>query len=303
MAAITATTTFGQLYSDPTANPLGSTEAEIRASYHVIYSQYIVEDPPPTVEELEGEILADFVEPIGAVGFMVADSGSKTSHLKLTHGYAHYSSRPGRVHIDCGAIFCFEGEVDGTDAYTVAFDRDQLDLTPYVNVSIMLDRHQALLEGDPTKAMLEPFEADESNAHTIHSRGGMFIPFELVEFLFEKDLQARDAYLVVYPLLEDNYMLEVCPSLLGSLQVASTQPTAGNHCPPTLQNRLGKVDHPVRSAVTNQRRTAVLYYLLPSLAPTNQGHLPDTFAKTLADGLTNINVEMHTNRRARETRV
>jgi hypothetical protein len=46
MAAINATTTFGHLYIDPTANPLGSTEAEIRALYRVIYIQYRVDDPP-----------------------------------------------------------------------------------------------------------------------------------------------------------------------------------------------------------------------------------------------------------------
>jgi hypothetical protein len=116
MAAITATTTFGQLYRDSTTHPLGSTEAEIRTSYCVIYSQYRVGDPPPTVEELEGEILMDFMEPIGAVGFMITTSGSKTGHLKLTYGYARYSSRPGRVHVDRGASFCLEGKVDGTDA-------------------------------------------------------------------------------------------------------------------------------------------------------------------------------------------
>jgi hypothetical protein len=149
------------------------------------------------VEEPEGDILTDFLEPSGAVGLMVTGSGSKTGNLKLTHGYARYSSRPGRVHIDRGASFCFEGKVDGTDAYSVAFDMDQLGLTPYVNVLRMLDCHQSLLEGEPTKAMVGPFEADEANVLTIHSRGGMFIPFELEDFLLGKDLTARDAYLVV----------------------------------------------------------------------------------------------------------
>jgi hypothetical protein len=112
-------------------------------------------------------------------------------------------------------------------------------------------------------------------------------------------LIAHDAYLVVYPLLEDNGMLEVCLPFSEFLQVASTHPTAGNHLPPTLQHRLGKVNYPVRPTVTNQRRTAVLYHLLPALALTNQGHLPDTFAEMLADGLTNIAVEMRAGRRAR----
>jgi hypothetical protein len=39
------------------------------------------------------------------------------------------------------------------------------------------------------------------------------------------------------------------------------------------------------------------------MSPTNQGRLPDTFSETLADGLTNIDVEMHADRRARETQV
>jgi hypothetical protein len=64
MAAITAYRTYEQLFSDPAANPLGTNEAEIRSSYRVIYSEYRVDDSPPTVEELERAILADFVEPI-----------------------------------------------------------------------------------------------------------------------------------------------------------------------------------------------------------------------------------------------
>jgi hypothetical protein len=146
------------------------------------------------------EILSDFAEPIGAVGFMIAASGSKTGHLKITHVYAHYFSWLGRVHIDRGASFCFEGEVDCTNAFLVASDRDKLGLTPYINVPRMLDRHQLLLEGEPTKAMVGSFKANEANVHTIRSRGGMFIPFELQDFLLGKDLTARDAYLVVYTL-------------------------------------------------------------------------------------------------------
>jgi hypothetical protein len=187
MAAITPARTFGALFRDPAANPLGTTDADLRAVYRVIYSQYRVEDSPPTVEELEQEILTDFLEPIGALGIMVADSESKTGHLKITHGHAHYSSRAGHANIDRGATFCFEGEVDGTGASTVAFDRDQLGMTPYVNVPQMPDRHQTLLAGEPTKTMVGPFEADATNVHTVRTRGAMFTPFELVALLLDKD--------------------------------------------------------------------------------------------------------------------
>jgi hypothetical protein len=43
--------------------------------------------------------------------------------------------------------------------------------------------------------------------------------------------------------------------------------------------------------------------MLPDLVPANHGHLPNTFAETLAEGLTNIVVEIHADRRARETHV
>jgi hypothetical protein len=148
--------------------------------------------------------------------------------------------------------------VDGTDATIIVFDRDQLGLTPYVNVPPMSDRHHTLLIGEPTNDMVGPFEAEDANVHTIRSRCVMFIPFELVALLLGKDLTAREAYLVVYPLLEDNDLLEACRPLIEFLQVASTQPNAGNPCPVLLQELLGKVDYSARAAIIRHRHTAVL---------------------------------------------
>jgi hypothetical protein len=252
---------------------------------------------------LEQEILTDFLEPIGALGIMVADSESKTGHLKITHGYARYSSRADQANLDRGATFCFEGDVDGTDASTVAFDRDQLGMTPYVNVPRMLDRHQSLLAGEPGKAMAGPFEADAANVHTTRTRGAMYTPFDLVPLLLDKDLTTREAFMALYPFLDDNDLVEACRPLIEFHQVASTQPTEGNSRLITLQDRFGLADHPVRAAVLRQSRSAVLYRVLPALVPSGHGHLPDTFAETLADGLTNIAMDMHADRRARETRV
>jgi hypothetical protein len=76
-----------------------------------------------------------------------------------------------------------------------------------------------------------------------------------------------------------------------------------NYLPGIVQDRLGLADHPVCAAVLRQRRTSVLYRILPALVPAGHRHPPDTFAETLAEGLTNIAVEMHADRRSRETRV
>jgi hypothetical protein len=244
MATIAPALTFGALFRNPAANPLGTTDTDLRAAYRVIYAQYRVEDSPLTVAELEQEILTDFL-----VGIMVADSESKTGHLKVTHGYARYASQAGQANVDRGATFCFEGEVDDTDASTVAFDRDQLGTMPYINVPRMPDRHQTLLAGEPSKATVGPFEASAANVHTVRTRGATCTPFELVALLLDKDLTAREAYLVVYPFLEDRDLIDACRPLVESLQVGSTQPTDGNPWPVTLQDRLGLADHPVRAAV------------------------------------------------------
>jgi hypothetical protein len=174
---------------------------------------------------------------------MVAAEGSKTGILKLTHGHALYVSRPGRPHADRGTTFGYEYEVDGTDAYTFALDRNQLGLNPYVNVPRTADRHLTLLEGEPAKDMVGPFTEEAANVHTIRYRTAMYIPFELVEFLLAKDYTAWEAYLVVYPLLEASDLLDICRPLVEFLQVSSTQPTDGNPRPVTLKDRLGKADY------------------------------------------------------------
>jgi hypothetical protein len=97
-------------------------------------------------------------------------------------------------------------------------------------------------------------------------------------------------------------MLDISLPFLEFLQIASTQPTEGNPRPVTLQDRLGMVDYPIRPAVLIQRRTAVMYRLLPDLRPVVQGHLPDSFTSSLSDGLTNIITEMHADHRSREMR-
>jgi hypothetical protein len=59
---------------------------------------------------LTQEILTDFLEPIGALGIMVADSESKTGHLKVTHSYARYSSRAGHANIGRGQLSVSKGK-------------------------------------------------------------------------------------------------------------------------------------------------------------------------------------------------
>jgi hypothetical protein len=146
MSAINTHLTFGQLYADPSSNPLGTTEEEARESYRVIYSAWRIDDSPPTDDDLEDGILPDFIAPIGAITIMVAEEGMKTRRVKVTHCYERYPGLPGKAHPDRRANFAFEGDADGTDAYIFAVDKNQWGLTPYVNVPQFMDRHLAMLE-------------------------------------------------------------------------------------------------------------------------------------------------------------
>jgi hypothetical protein len=204
---------------------------------------------------------------------------------------------------DHSTTFCFEGHVDGQDVDTLAVDKHQLGLTGYVNVPQMLDHHITLLEGNTATAMVGPFAANEANIHNIRTRSSMFIPCELVEVLMGQDLSARDAYLIVFPLLEYADLLDTCRPLMKFLQAALAQLTNGNLRQYTLQDLLGMADYPAQSSVIIQRHELVLYRLLPALCPANLGRLPDSFAKNISDGPTNIATEMHANRRACDTHV
>jgi hypothetical protein len=287
MAAVTKNLTFESRYGDPTGNPLGLTEDDIREAYRVVYAEWRVEDRPPTVQDLEYKILTDFVSPIGAVAVMVASSESATGKLVLLHGFTLYIGAPGRSNPDRRGHFCYEGDVLGQDIVAVALDRTQLDLTAYVNETRMLDQHHSLLEGDNVKATVGPFAEDEVNFHTIRSRKAMFVPHELVEVLLGQDLSAREAYLVSYPLLEDADLLEVCRPFMQYLQVASTAPAATKARPLALQDLFG-LETLIRPAVINERRETVIYRLLPDLRPRTGPQLPDALADNLGVGLTNI---------------
>jgi hypothetical protein len=50
-----------------------------------------------------------------------------------------------------GALTALEGDADGTDAYTFAVNKHQLELTLYMNVPHMLARNLCILEGAPPR--------------------------------------------------------------------------------------------------------------------------------------------------------
>jgi hypothetical protein len=167
MAPLVKTLTFGQRYNNHARNPLGSDADEVSEAIRIIYAEWRAEDAAPKNTELEDDILADFSLPIGAVGMFVADGSSPTGRLKLFHGFERYTGSVGRVDPDRKVNFCLEGGVDGTDVFTVAFDPNQLGVTPYVNVPLNFARHLTLLEANPSEEVLGPYKDDDAAIRTI----------------------------------------------------------------------------------------------------------------------------------------
>jgi hypothetical protein len=202
MAPIVKTLTFGQRYNDRARNPLGADADEVAEALRIIYAEWRAEDSAPKNTDLEEDILADFSLPIGAVGVFDADGSSPTGRLKLFHGFERYTVSVGRVDPDRKVNFCMEGGVDGTDVFTVAFDPNKLELTPYVNVPLNFARHLTLLEANPSEKVLAPYKDDDAAIRTIRSRTAMFVPFELVTCLLGKDYTASEAFELCCPVLE-----------------------------------------------------------------------------------------------------
>jgi hypothetical protein len=170
MASLTKVMSFTHLYDDHAHNPLGTTEEEIAEAYHVIYTAWRTSDKTPMVEIMEEEIISDFVLPIGAVGMFIAEEESPTCQLKLRHGFDQFACTAGHVNPDCRVDFCFEGDVDGTDIFTVLFDPNQHGVTPYVNKAQTGGRHLTLPEAEPTNPMVAPFRAEDAGVRTIRTR-------------------------------------------------------------------------------------------------------------------------------------
>jgi hypothetical protein len=282
-------------------NALGDDEEEIEEALRVVYLEWRSTDGAPKVDLLEVDVLAEFAQPIRAVGMFVADGHSKTGCLKLLHGFERHAGAVGKQDIDRKFNFCFEGEVDGTDVFTVPFDPNQLGMTAYVNATTTVARHLTLLEYEPTQQLVGPFESTAAGIHTIQTRSSMCVPYELVPVFHGKDYTATEAFQLAYPLLEGEGLKAVCAPFLTFLQLASTAPTTDNPQPITLQDKLGlprRVTHP---GVVRNRRESVLYRFLPDLRPSS-ATLPDAFVASISAGLTHIAAEMHADHRARDTR-
>jgi hypothetical protein len=127
--------TYSELYSDPADNPSGLEDDKKEICYSSIYQVWRATTAPLAVEALQHNVLADFSRPVGGIDIdiFIADNESATGILKSLHHVESFPGTPGHIP-DRMTSMCYEGGVLGCDISTVAFDENQLAITPDVIV-------------------------------------------------------------------------------------------------------------------------------------------------------------------------
>jgi hypothetical protein len=262
------TLTYGELYEDDALNPFGS---ETKAGYRAVFHSWRVETRPQTVERVLGDLVSEFFRLIGGIGVFFKDDESASGHLEVAHGIQPYHGIPGRHIQDRKIPFGFEGDVTGVDIPTVALDKSQWKITALVNISGTITRTLQILGAEPEDELLGPHKATDANVRTVKTRGGMYIPFEFMPLVLEKNLTAREAYLLLVPAIVDAGMEATCQPLIDWLTVAFTDPSAMAPETVNLKPCLGRLHFSPSPAVVSSRRAEVLYQDLPAINATPGG--------------------------------
>jgi len=254
-------TTYAALFGDPSNDPCG---ADPVAGYTEIYQRWRVEDNPPSAEDLFTDVMTDFDSPIGAVGFFVEDNHSESGVLKVTHGFRRFAGLPGRATPNRGKAFGYVGDVvDGTDIATFELNPAQFRIVTETRCANTPERQMEIFTAEPDQDVIEPLDATTQAQSMIKTRKSMFIPFCLVEYVLDKDLSAREAFEVLWPVIVQMNLREVVKPLVKFLMAAATKHSTRSP-PRTVNAELG---HGIVGAadVVSDRRKRVLYEQLPAL--------------------------------------
>jgi hypothetical protein len=119
---------YHELYADPTKNPFGTNEEELEVCTRAVFEVFWATGLALDEGELMLNIQADFGRPIGGVAIFFPDGDSPTGVLRVLHGVHLFPGMPGRSR-DRMKTFAFEGDVEGVDASSIAFDKAQLAIT------------------------------------------------------------------------------------------------------------------------------------------------------------------------------
>ena len=254
---------YQELCSDPARNPMGTGDALLRA----IAAQYVAWSPDQDTDKLKEDVLLDMgITMSGGIGVMVPHTAHEGGILQVLHGiYKH----AGRDH-HRGKVFASLGDIQGLDIDVVELS-DTL-LAPTVEVIVAEDatRQHELFAANPGAKLVPAFTREGGRSRTISVRNSVYIPYSLIPFVLDKDLNARQAFETLAPVIQAQGLEAVCAPLLDYLIVSSTArqgAAAGTPLTATLQPTAGKTPERLLTVIKD-RRDRLLFTHLPELRPS-----------------------------------
>jgi len=260
MTAIAAPKNYAAFFQNTAEDPIGVGD-DAKPILAGIYHSWRATNTPPDASALLAETLNHFEEQaIGGVGIFVRDSAG-VHRLRIIHGIRKF---PGSLGLESSLKNCVFGYLDDVDEGVpeiVQLNETLFGLTGTVNVAT-LAHHKSTLESEPDTVILPVRGNDEAQTESIKARISAFIPFSLVPLLIEKNLNAREAFLIVAAHIDALGAQAECAPLLAFLRVAGTYSAADS-----VANSLMEPGPTFRSEkqLTKYMMRKVLYRDLPEL--------------------------------------
>jgi hypothetical protein len=230
--------TYSTLYGDPRENPFGQGESRKPAIQHYIHEWRSVGTPSDTAS-LTVTVVDQFTDhAVGGIGIFVNDADGNPK-LEVLLGLRKYTRNPGSpTSLLFNQVFAYLNDIEEGTGSLIGFDKDMLDMTNEVNV-YNVDHYKSKLIGDESIELFPIIDDDAAQRETVKTRKAMYIPYELVPYVLDKNLSPRQAFMVLHPIMESAGLLTVCKPLVDYLRVAGTMPSVGN-APEVIHDKAGK---------------------------------------------------------------
>ena len=171
---------------------------------------------------------------IGGIGvFITKESG--TLVLKVLVGVKKYTCDPTSPSSKLfGHHYAYVGDIDKGNGEITKVDWDILEMISKVNM-FKEKHHKTKLKDNPDSIILGPVKEDDAQTETISVRHAVYIPYCLMPLVLDKDLNPRQAFLLLYDTINAND-LGCCQGLLDFCWVAGTLAKAGDTLPPVARD-------------------------------------------------------------------
>lgn len=254
--------TFQSLFSDPNTCPFGTGD-DLKQGIAYAYEPWDTTTTTTSTSDLMEDIITTLSETTGGIAAFQHTEDCPSGTLRIIHGVAKYPGHPGREDAHKRKVFGYLDDVDDLDITTVQLSNSDFDKTDELNVANTGERHLELLNHTADRVVVPPIADNAPNSKSISSRGAMFIPHPLVPYVIGKRLNAKQAFVVLFPVIQHMGLEQVCSPLVDFLMAAGTQHDADEETHPVLDViGIPLYDAP---AVIKYRRANVLYKQLPDL--------------------------------------